>query len=352
MKIDKSLELWERGVKLIPRGTQTMSKAPDQYVFGVHPIYLESGQGCMVKDVDGNKYIDYPCSLGPIILGHNHERTVSAVTRQIKKGITFSLMHGLEVELAELLVDVIPCAEQVKFGKNGSDATAMAVRAARSYTGKEHILVPEGHYHGWHSFFAAAVRPYGVPNCLKELVEFFQYNDLVSLENKLMTKKFAAVIMEPIVTESPNPGFLKGVRDLCTKYNAILIFDEVITGFRWALGGAQEYYNVIPDLTAAGKAMANGMPISVIAGKEFVMREFDHVFFSSTFGGELCSIAAAIATVGEMKEKEAEIYGHIWKYGQELQSSFNNHANDIGVPVTMIGCSPRQNLRFRRSIRT
>lgn len=344
--IKKSLELWDRGLKVIPRGTQTMSKAPDQYVFGVHPIYLERGNGCKVQDVDGNWYIDYPCSLGPIILGHNHKRTVKAVEAQLHKGITLSLMHPLEVELAELLTEVIPCAEQVRFAKNGSDVTSMAVRAARSYTGKEPILIAEGHYHGWHDFFAAMVRPYGVPKCLQDLVEYFKYNDLDSLENKLATGKFAAVIMEPVSLDEPKPGFLRGVRELCDKHQAVLIFDEVITGFRWALGGAQEYYGVTPDLTASGKAIANGMPISVVAGKEKIMKEFDHVFFSSTFGGEICSIAAAVETVKELKERKSEIYPHIWSRGTVLRTFFNDYAKKVGVPAEMFGCSPRHNIKF------
>jgi len=349
-KIDKSLKLWEQAQALMPRGTQTMSKAPDQYVFGVHPIYLESGKGCVVKDIDGNKYIDYPCALGPIILGYSHKRTIKAVKKQLKKGITFSLMHPVEVELAKLLTEVIPCAEQVRYAKNGSDVTLAAVRMARTYTGKEHILKPEGHYHGWGDWHAASTtRNYGVPKCLKELVETFKYNDLESLESKLNTNKFAAVIMEPVALEHPKDGFLQGVRDLCDKYKVVLIFDEMITGFRWALGGAQEYYGVTPDLATFGKAVANGMPLSIIAGKQEFMKELDHIFFSMTFGGEACSIAAAVETVREMKELKFEIFPHLWEQGTRLEIIFNECAKMYEIDAKMIGFGPRHNLLFNNS---
>lgn len=347
MKITKSLELWGKAIELMPRGTQTMSKAPDQFVFGVHPIYLERGDGCEVQDVDGNWYVDYPCALGPIILGHNHRRTVTAVKEQLKKGITFSLMHPVEVELAEMLTRVVPCAEQVRFAKNGTDADLACVRVARSYTGKEHILKPEGHYHGWGDWHAASTtRDYGVPKALKPLVETFEYNNLESCEEKLKTGKFAGLIMEPASLEEPKPGFLEGVRELCTKYGVVLIFDEVITGFRWALGGAQEYYGVIPDIAAMGKAVANGMPLSIVAGKKEFMKEFDSIFFSMTFGGEACSIAAAIETVKELEEGKDRIYPHIWKQGGRLRKAFNKKAKALGLKAEMFGLGPRHNVRF------
>lgn len=350
MKIKKSLKLWERGIRLMPRGTQTMSKAPDQYVFGVHPIYLEKGKGCKVKDIDGNWYIDYPCALGPIILGHNHRRTVKAVTKQLKKGITFSLMSPLEVELAELLCEVIPCAEQVRYAKNGTDANLAAARVARSYTGKEVILKPEGHYHGWGDWHAASTtRDYGVPKSLKPLVRTFKYNDLQSLEKQLEKDDIAAIYMEPVALEEPEPGFLEGVRDLATKNNVVLVFDEIVTGFRWSLGGAQKYYGVTPDIACFGKAVANGMPLAIIAGKKEYMKEFDHIFFSMTFGGEACSLAAAVETVKEMKEREEEIFSHIWEQGTLLRESFNQKCRAIGLNAELIGCAPRHNVLFQTS---
>lgn len=346
--ISKSLELWDKAKTLIPLGTQTASKGPNQYVLGVHPIYLKSGNGCIVKDVDGNKYIDHVCALGPIILGYNNKRTIKAVTRQLKKGSTFSLMHPFEVELAELLVDIIPCAEQVRFGKNGTDVTLAAVRVARSYTGRSHILKPHGHYNGFGDWAAASTdRDFGVPGCLKELIETFPYNNLEALEQKLSTGKFAALIMEPIQQEIPKPGFLEDARDLCDKHNTILIFDEMITGFRWALGGAQEYFGVTPDISTFGKAIANGMPLSVVLGKEKYMNELNKIFFSMTFGGEACSLAAAIETIKELKENREQIYSHIWGQGARLQSTFNNRAKMLGIDAEMTGQAPWHNVVFR-----
>lgn len=345
--INKSLELWERGRKLIPLGTQTASKGPNQYVLGVHPIYLDSGDGCIVKDVDGNKYIDHVCAVGPIILGYNNKRTIKAITKQLRKGITFSLMHPLEVELAELLIDVIPCAEQVRYAKNGTDVTLAAVRLARSYTGRSHILKPFGHYHGWGDWNAASTdRNFGVPGCLADLIETFQYNNLEALEEKLSTGKFAALIMEPVQQEAPKEGFLQGVRGLCSKYNTILIFDEMITGFRWALGGAQEYYGVTPDIATFGKAVANGMPISMIVGKEKYMNELNKIFFSMTFGGEACSLAAAVETVRELKENKLEIYSHIWEQGTRIEVAFNEYAKMAGIDAEMTGHGPWHNIKF------
>jgi glutamate-1-semialdehyde aminotransferase len=345
-KIDKSVELWEKGISLMPRGTQTMSKAPDQYVFGVHPIYIERGNGAMIQDVDGNWYVDYLCSLGPIVLGHNNARTVTAVKKQLDKGITFSLMSPLEVELASLLTEVIPCAEQVRYAKNGTDVTLAAVRIARVATGKEVILKPEGHYHGWGDWHAASTtRDYGIPKSLKELVRTFTYNDLDSLESELKHNDAAAVIMEPVALEEPQPGFLEGVRDLCTKYGVLLIFDEVITGFRWALGGAQEHYDVTPDLATFGKAVANGMPLSIIAGKKQYMKELDHIFFSMTFGGEACSLAAAVETVKQMKESPS-MFKHMWHHGNRIKECFNTTAESLELKAKLIGCGPKLAPRF------
>jgi glutamate-1-semialdehyde-2,1-aminomutase len=348
LEITKSLELWEKAKELMPRGTQTMSKAPDQFVLGVHPIYLERGKGCKVQDVDGNWYIDYPCALGPIILGYDHKRTIDAIAKQAKKGITFSLMSPLEVELAELLTGIIPCAEQVRYAKNGTDATLAAVRLARAHTGKEKIAKADGHYHGWGDWHAAStVRDYGIPKVLKDYVKTFKYNDLESLRVLLETETdIAGVIIEPVSLDAPAPGFLEGVRELCTKHKVVLIFDETITGFRWALGGAQEHYKVVPDIATFGKAIANGMPLAVIAGKKEFMKQFDFIFFSMTFGGEACSLAAAIETVKELKELKDEIYPHIWRTGNRLATAFNDCVAELGLKGEMFGCDPRHNIRF------
>ncbi len=343
-KLTKSVEYWERAEKVIPCGTQTLSKGPDQFVKGVYPIYLERGKGSHVFDVDGNEYIDYPCSLGPIILGHAYPATIEAVTRQLKQGITFTLMHPLEVELAELIVECIPCAEMVRYGKNGSDVTSAAVRLARAYTGQEKIA--HCGYHGWQDWYVIGTeRNKGVPKALKELLYPFQYNRIETLERIFEENKgeVAAVIMEQ-GGEDPQNGFLDKVRELTHKNGALLIFDEIVTGFRYALGGIQEYYNVVPDLVCFGKGIANGMPLSVLAGRREIMKTLEEVFFSLTYGGETLSLAAAIATIKEIREKN--VIAYIWEKGKRLQDGYNELADEIGVNTKCIGHPPRSSLVF------
>jgi len=342
-KVDEKA-LWENAVRLMPRGTQTMSKCPDQFVDGVYPKFAKKAKGAYITTLDGTKYLDYMCGLGPIILGYNHKPTNKAIKKQMKEGIIFSLPTLLEQELAQLIVDVVPCAEQVRFAKNGTDADLAAVRIARSYTGKEKIV--KCGYHGWGDWHAITMRPYGVPSVLKDYIAEFTYNDLKSLEKLLKKKDIAGVIMEAQALTAPEPGFLEGVRDLCDKYGALLIFDEVVTGFRWSLGGAQEYYGVTPDLCCLGKAISNGMPLAAIAGKEKYMNELNHAFFSMTFGGEALSIAAAIATIKELKTKD---YSHIWKLGDALADGMEKMAEKHGLKINFAGSGPRHNLTFDSS---
>lgn len=342
-KVDEKA-LWENAVRLMPRGTQTMSKCPDQFVDGVYPKFAKKAKGAYITTLDGTKYLDYMCGLGPIILGYNHKPTNKAIKKQMKEGIIFSLPTLLEQELAQLIVDVVPCAEQVRFAKNGTDADLAAVRIARSYTGKEKIV--KCGYHGWGDWHAITMRPYGVPSVLKDYIAEFTYNDLKSLEKLLKKKDIAGVIMEAQALTAPEPGFLEGVRDLCDKYGALLIFDEVVTGFRWSLGGAQEYYGVTPDLCCLGKAISNGMPLAAIAGKEKYMNELNHAFFSMTFGGEALSIAAAIATIKELKTKD---YSHIWKLGDALADGMEKMAKKHGLKINFAGSGPRHNLTFDSS---
>ncbi len=326
----KSFEYLARAEKIIPAGTQTFSKGPTQYVQGVAPIYLQSGQGSHALDVDGNDYIDYVMGLGPITLGYCYPRVDEAIRRQLEEGITFSLMHPLEIELSELLVDLIPCAEMVRFGKNGSDATAGAVRVSRAYTGREKIAC--GGYHGWQDWYiGTTTRNKGVPRSTRELTIPFEYNNIESLRRIFAENKdeIAAVIMEPIIIAEPEDNFLQEVKELTHRNGAILIFDEIVTGFRIALGGAQEYYGVTPDLATFGKGMANGMPISAVVGRGEIMKEFDEAFYSFTFGGEALSLAAAMATIEEMREKD--VIRHLWKQGEKLTNGYNELAQTFGL---------------------
>jgi len=336
LNLTKSFELYEKARKFIPVQSQTFSKGPDYFVKGVYPVYLQRGEGCYVWDVGGNKYIDYITALGPITLGYIYPRVNEAIKKQLEDGIIFSLPHPLEIEVSELLCKIIPCAEMVRFSKTGSEVTSAAIRAARAYTGKEKIIY--GSYHGWHEWYSVTTsRDKGIPRVMKELVIPFEYNNIDSLikafENN--PNQVAAVIMEPVIMEEPKDGFLKQVKEITHQNGAILIFDEIVTGFRFSLGGAQEYFNVIPDLATFGKGMANGMPLSAVVGKKEVMKEFEEVFFSTTFGGETLSLAACKATILEMRERNT--IEHLWHIGERFVKGLNAIAQGIGIDAKCIG---------------
>jgi glutamate-1-semialdehyde aminotransferase/spore coat polysaccharide biosynthesis protein SpsF (cytidylyltransferase family) len=343
-----SQELKKKADGLIPSCSQTFSKGPSQYVQGVAPVFLRGGEGSRVWDVDGNEYIDYPMALGSVILGHNYPAVTAAVRRQLEHGTNFSLPHPLEVEVAEKLVETIPCAEMVRFGKNGSDATSGAVRVARAYTGRD-LIVCCG-YHGWQDWYiGTTTRNLGVPKAIRELTLTFEYNKIESLKRVFdeHAGRVAAVVMEPVGIEAPRDGFLQAVQEIARRAGAVLIFDEVVTGFRLAPGGAQQYFGVIPDLACVGKAMANGFPISAVVGRREFMELFDEIFFSFTFGGEAISLAAAHATIDEIREKNA--LAHIWEQGQRLKDGYNVLAQAFGVErnTQCVGLPPRTEAVFK-----
>ncbi|MDP3703823.1 MAG: aminotransferase class III-fold pyridoxal phosphate-dependent enzyme [Candidatus Omnitrophota bacterium] len=347
MKYKRSLEWYDQAKAMIPSATQTFSKGPTQYPFGVSPIYLERGQGSHVWDVDGNEFIDYPMALGAVLLGHAYPAVTTAIVEQAQKGLSFTLNSTLEVEVAELLTKMIPCAEMVRFGKNGSDATAGAVRAARAYTGREKIVCCG--YHGWQDWYiSTTTRDQGVPRFNREFVLPFAYNDLESLKRLFVEHRgeIAAVIMEPVVLEEPLPGYLSQVKEIASANGALLIFDEIVTGFRIHTGGAQAYYGVIPDLACVGKGLANGMPLSAVVGRKEVMEVFDEIFFSFTFGGEMLSLAAARATLQELTQ--APVIGTMWRLGTTLRDGYNEIARRLKLEsVTRCkGLAPRTAITF------
>jgi len=337
-KFTKNNEFFKEVKEIIPLASQTFSKSYMQYVKGIAPLFIEKAKGAYVWDIDGNKYIDMINGLLPIILGYNYPATDKAIIAQLKKGITFSLPSPLEAELARLLIKHIPCAEMVRFGKNGSDATSGAIRVARAVTKRDYVAVCG--YHGWHDWYiGSTTRDLGVPQSTKEMTKKFEYNNIKSLEDLFQKypNKFAAVIMEPENYETPQAGFLEKVKELTHKNGALLVFDEVITGFRWDLGGAQKYYGVTPDLASFGKSMANGMPISALVGKKQYMKVVEDIFYSFTSGGENLSIAAAIATIKEIGKKN--VLDYIWKLGKKLQDGTNALAekHGLGEIVHVIG---------------
>jgi glutamate-1-semialdehyde-2,1-aminomutase len=342
-------DLLERARRVLPGITQTYSKAPDQQVEGVYPVFLERGRGCRVWDLEGNEYIDHPCALGPMLLGYGDADVDAAAADRVRAGTCFSLGHPLEVEVAELLVEMVPGAEMVRFVKTGSEATTAAVRLARAATGRDHVAMCG--YHGWHDWaIGHTTRSAGVPRAVRELTHQWTYNDLDSLRSVLTAHRgeVAAVVMEPVGVEEPAAGFLEGVRALADEHGALLVFDEVITGFRLAPGGAQEYFGVLPDLAAFGKAMANGYPLAAVAGRAAVMAQIEStVFISSTFGGDTVALAAARATLRRIRE--GGVIEHLWHQGARLMEGFNALASEHEVAARMIGLAPRRIIVFEAS---
>ena len=340
-KIEQSNALWERGKAVIPAGTQTLSKGPSQFCSGFGPKYLVRGKGSRVWDADGNEFLDFAMGLGAVSLGHAHPDVIAAVTEQLQHGNTFTLMHPLEIELAERITKMVPCAERVRFGKNGSDATSACIRAARAKTGRKHVA--RCGYHGWQDWSIDAsygIRSRGVPEDVLALTRPFPFNDLPALEKLLREVPCAAVILEPVGAVVPQKGYLEGVRELATKYGAVLVFDEVISGFRYARGGAQEHFGVVPDLAAMGKGAANGFPLSIVCGTREFMEPFEEIFFSFTFGGETIALAAARATFDVM-EREG-FWAHAWRLGEKLQQGYRAVAKEFALDgiTDCIGLAP------------
>jgi glutamate-1-semialdehyde 2,1-aminomutase len=257
-----------------------------------------------------------------------------SIRSQLNNGIIFSLPSDLEIQLAEKLIELIPCAEMVRFGKNGSDVTSAAIRLARAYTGRDRIAV--GGYHGWHDWYiGTTTRNLGVPKVIQDLSSKFIFNDPDSLESLLKADPngFAAVILEPSGVCEPENGFLERVRELCDQYGVVLVFDEIVTGFRINMGGAQKKYGVTPDLSSFGKSMANGMPISAIVGKFEIMKLMDDIFFSGTFGGETLSLAAALATITKLEKINApEIFE---RTGRNMHVAVQNMITDFDLNDTV-----------------
>ena len=276
----------------IPLGAQTVSKSRLTLTPGLAPLYGDSAKGCRIWDIDGNEYVDLINSLAAVTLGYSDPEINEAVIAQVPRGTGISLSHPIELEVAEKICALVPSAEMVRFGKNGSDATSAAVRVARAYTGRDNVVVCG--YHGWHDWYIGTTpRGLGVPKHVSDLADSVPYNDLDAVEELLKATPTAAMILEPMNTTWPDPGYLEGLRSLCDKYGSLLIFDETITGFRFAKGGAQEYFGVLPDLSTFGKGLANGYPLSAVTGQKKYMMMLERVFFSGTFGGELLSLTAA-----------------------------------------------------------
>lgn len=328
-------EHWlDRAERTIPLGSQTFSKSRTQFPRGVSPFFITRGQGATVWDADGNEYVDFINAQCAVTLGYNDPEVTAAVKAQLEDGVIFSLPHPIEMEVAELIVEMVPCAEKVRFGKNGSDATSGAIRIARAFTGRDRVAVCG--YHGWQDWYiGSTARNLGVPQATRDLTHTFAFNDADSLKAVLDAHpgEFAAVILEPMNVTHPMPEFLGAVQDLARAHGAVLVFDETITGFRLANGGAQEKFGVTPDLATFGKGLANGYPVSAVTGRADIMQMMEEVFFSFTFGGETLSLAAAKATLQRLKREP--VLSGIHRSGEEVMSRVGALIEKYGISDTV-----------------
>jgi len=338
--LEQSKAWWRRAERVIPMGTQTLSKSPTQFVQGVTPIFLARGRGSHVWDVDGNEFVDYPMALGPVLLGYAEPAVDEAIRRQLEDGISFTLMHPLEVEVAERIVAMCPGVEAVRFAKSGSDVTSAAIRAARAITGRERVVAVG--YHGWHDWYiGSTTRNSGVPKAVQDLVATVPFNDVAALTQALAEEAIAAVILEPSAATVPSPGYLQAASDAAHAAGALMVFDEIITGFRLAPGGARERYGVIPDLSCYGKALGNGMPISAVAGAWSIMEVFEEVFFSGTHGGETLSLAAARVVLDTIAD--GHVLGGIHELGRRMLDGVRERVEAHGLTGTVtVGGEPER----------
>ncbi len=318
----ESNKLIKKALEIIPLGSQTFSKSITQFPRGVSPLFIKRGKGSHVWDVDENEYIDFINGLCSVTIGYCDSDINNAIKSQLDSGISFSLPHKLEMEVAQIIIDMVPGAEMVRFGKNGTDVTSAAIRLSRAYTDRDHIAVCG--YHGWQDWYIGiTTKNLGVPKEVSNLTHVFEYNNIESLKKIFEDNHntVAAVIMEPMNTEWPKNDFLHEVKNIVKFYGAVLIFDENITGFRFANGGAQELFGITPDLSTFGKGLGNGCPISAIVGNKKIMKGMVDIFFSGTFGGETISLSAAKAVLNKIQNEG--VIDKISQTGADIISGFN-----------------------------
>jgi glutamate-1-semialdehyde 2,1-aminomutase len=357
-------QLLDTANELLPGGILGNFTIPDDLDF-----VAGWGKGSKIYDVDGNEYIDYVLGSGPLILGHAHPSIVSAVAEQMAKGTTYYALNEPIIKLAQEIVSAVPCAEKIRFAASGSEATFYALRVARAYTKREKILKFEGAYHGHNDYVMMSfssqsetlpnpsVDTAGIPRCIEETVLVAPFNDFESCEEIIEKNHgdIAAVLVEPYQrVYHPQENFLNFLRDITFKYGIILIFDEVVTGFRIAYGGAQEYYEVFPDLAAFGKTIAGGFPLSALCGKAELMdlcdpaiksqKSGDYVYQSGTLNGNAICAAAGLATLEELKKPDTyEILNYL---GSRIREHLEKGFEERSIPVKVVGIGPMFNVLF------
>ncbi|MBN1471990.1 MAG: aspartate aminotransferase family protein [Syntrophaceae bacterium] len=347
MQYPKSYETLEAGKEFIPGGVMG-TRRPENFIPDVYPLYVKQGKGAHFFDIDGHEYIDWLAGFGPVLLGHSYEVVDNAAIDRIRKGFCFNLSQDVQNILAEKITQIIPCAEKAIFVLSGSDATTAAIRLARAYTGRDKIL--KFGYNGWHDWCVPVAT--GVPDKAREDIIPFKYNDINSVIEAMdkFKGKVAGVILTPLAhefnrpLEFPQNNFLEKLREITKMEGALLIFDEIRTGFRIALGGAQEYFGVKPDLAAFGKAMANGYPIGLVAGSADVMMASQKAYISSTFFYNSFPMCAAVATLNEIESKG--VIAHIWKLGKILQQGMQDLVAKYNLPAVISGPPPMPFLTF------
>ena len=349
LRLDKSMAMFEEAKRLSPGGVMGIRR-PYNFVQGEYPIFIDKGYGGHIVDVDGNDYIDMLCAYGPIILGYNEPEINEAVIRQITdRGFCFSLVQPVQNDFEKRITELVPCAEMVIPVKTGSDATTLATRIARGYTGKKVIL--RCGYHGWHDW--CVENHGGVPDETLALTDEFEYGHIEDLEAKLAAHKgeVACIIITPVGHPGakpvipPPPGYLQAVRDIATREKVVLIFDEVRSGFRVSMGGAQERYGVTPDLATFGKAVANGYALSLVAGKREYMSVCESkVFVSSTYFPNSLEMVAAMKCL-DILERE-KVQDSIWARGTKFLADLTKIVKDSGVPATVSGIPPMPFVTF------
>jgi glutamate-1-semialdehyde 2,1-aminomutase len=366
-KLERTRALYAEAQQYLAGGVSSDARRAVQPV----PLYVDHAAGARLWDVDGNEYLDYVLGQGPLILGHSHPALVAAVQAQAARGQVYSAQHALEVEVARAVCRVVPGAERVRFNSVGSEAVHAAWRLARAHTGREKILKFEGHYHGWFDSALYSVHPpleAAGPAEAPQLVAgsggqarstagdlvLAPWNDLPALEQIMEAHagEVAAVCMEPILCNtgciSPLPGYLEGVQALCRAHGCLLIFDEVITGFRVALGGAQALLGVTPDLAVFGKAVAGGFPLSILAGRAEVMDLITRgvVGHAGTFNSNPVVMAAAAAALWELERDQGAVYAQVTALGQRLMRGLRQAAAEAHVPLLVDGPGPVFSMYF------
>jgi len=338
-RYQESERFFQKAIKRIPLASQTFSKSITQYPFGAAPLFMERARGSITVDIDGNEYVDLVASLGAITIGYADSGQIRSIKRQLKTGSIFSLPSKLEYQVADLLCQVIPSAQKVRFAKNGTDATSGAIRLARAYTGKVHVIACG--YHGWQDWFVAGTsKNLGVPKVLESLIHNVKFGDMSEVIRvcESLNEDVAAVILEPINNQYPIGDYLSQLRQFCNDKGIILVFDETVTGFRVSTGGAQELIQVMPDLSCFGKGMANGFPLAALVGKAEIMDVMKDVFLSGTFGGDNIALVAAKYTI-ERYMKDG-IASALAEKGQKFRAELGKSLSDNSKEIFSLGGHP------------